>query len=354
MKSILISSIYIPPKAKLHLNIFQQLYNINRNCLIVGDLNASLEGMGSRKTNAKGRQLQNLINEGFISCIKDDSTTFEKNAYEEKLDWILASEPLLSLISNVETHPTLGILNGHKPLTFDIQIGTEPKPISARISLNFKAANWIEYRNKLDKQLMLWDMNRLLNSSLDTEEYTTFITNSITEATKETIPSSKQINTNIRLSEATKRLIKLKHKNYRRWKKTGEDSDKHQYYNSKLLLTNSLRNDKKDNFHHLTSSLCNKKMYSVSVWRTVRTFHNKRTKQTYSKTMKYNNITAVSDKEKAELFADYFQNEVYFKPSDTLPFHAQITRETNKIMNGINTTVNNSNNKWQEITEQEV
>ncbi|CAF4178042.1 unnamed protein product, partial [Rotaria sordida] len=32
------------------------------------------------------------------------------------------------LIPNVESHPTLGTLSGHKLLTFDISIGAEPKP----------------------------------------------------------------------------------------------------------------------------------------------------------------------------------------------------------------------------------
>ncbi|CAF2749993.1 unnamed protein product [Rotaria sp. Silwood2] len=172
--------------------------------------------MGSRKSNARGRQLQEVINEGYINCIDDDSTTFEKNDYEEKLDWILASQPLHSLISNVETHPTIGTLGGHKPLTLDIPIGTEPKPASPRLSLNFKVANWPKFRNKLNEQLMLWNKNRSINSESDVEEYTSFITNSITAATQEAIPTSKHLNTNIKLSEATKHLIQLKHDTYRK------------------------------------------------------------------------------------------------------------------------------------------
>jgi len=41
-KSMLIASIYIPSTAKIDLNIFHELYNINNNCIIVGDLNATL------------------------------------------------------------------------------------------------------------------------------------------------------------------------------------------------------------------------------------------------------------------------------------------------------------------------
>jgi exonuclease III len=352
LKSISITSIYVPPTAKIQLNIFHEIYKLNNNCIILGDLNAALQQMGSKKTNTKGRQLQEIINEGFINCIDDDSTTYEVNDYEEKIDWILASQPLHSFISKVETHPSLGVLSGHKPLTFEIPIGIQQKPPSPRISLNFKAAKWTIYRNTLNEQLKKWDDTRYLNSTLDIEEYTSFITNSITSATQAAIPTSKQLNTTYTPSEVTKRLITLKHQAYRRWKKSSDNIAKQQYYNSKVLLTNSLRNDRRVNFNKLMSSLCQKKMYSESVWLTVRKFHSKRGKQTYPNTMKYNNITATSDKEKADLFAEYFQHEVYFKPPDTLPFHDQVTQQSHDIKNGINTPHNAK--KWKQITTTEV
>ncbi|CAF0998402.1 unnamed protein product [Rotaria sordida] len=204
-KSILIASIYVPPTAKMDLNIFQELYNINNNCIIVGDLNATLHHMGSAKGNARGRQLQELFKEGFIEGVDDDTPTFEKNDYEVKLDWLLGSQPLLSFTSNIETHPPIGTSCGHKPLTFDISIGAEPKPASPRMSFNFKAAKWSKFRSKLDQQLMLWNNDRRLDSALDIEEYTSFITNSILVATQEAVPLSKQTNTRPMISEVTKR-----------------------------------------------------------------------------------------------------------------------------------------------------
>ncbi|CAM4844839.1 unnamed protein product [Rotaria magnacalcarata] len=193
-KSILISSIYVAPTAKIDMNIFEELYSINNNCIIVGDLNATISEMGSTKTNARGKQLQELLNEGIIDCVDDDSTTFEKNEYEAKLDWISGSHPLLSFITNVETHPTIGTINGHKPLTFDIQIGAEPKPTSPRLSLNFKEAKWTKFRSKLDQQLVLWNNDLSLNSPLNIEDYSMFITNSIMLATKEAVPTPTPTN----------------------------------------------------------------------------------------------------------------------------------------------------------------
>jgi len=93
-------------------------------------------------------------------------------------------------------------------------------------------------------------------------------------------------------------------------------------------------------------------MYLDKVWLTVRKFHNKRIKQAYAKVMKYNNITATSDKEKADLFADYFENEVYIQSPDVQPFHDQVTRQANNINNRIITPSNTAN--WKQITVKEV
>jgi len=68
--------------------------------------------------------------------------------------------------------------------------------------------------------------------------------------------------------------------------------------------------------------------------------------------MNYNNKTATSDKEKADLFADYFENEVYTLTADTLPLHDQVTSKTDKIKNGNITSAHTS--KWKLITEKEV
>ncbi|CAF1517661.1 unnamed protein product [Adineta ricciae] len=61
-------------------------------------------------------------------------------------------------------------------------------------------------------------------------------------------------------------------------------------------------------------------------------------------------MTATSEKEKADLFADYFENEVYSLTADTLPFHDQVTSQANKVKNG-NITLTNTV-KWKLIKKQ--
>ncbi|CAF3789888.1 unnamed protein product [Rotaria sordida] len=203
----------------LHNELFDEIINVLSNKMekiieeTTSDLNATLHHMRSVKANARGRQLQELFKEGFIGGVDDDTPTFEKNDYEVKLDWLLGSQPLLSFTLNVETHPPIGTSCGHKPLTFDISIGAEPKPASPRMSFNFKAAKWSKFRSKLDQQLMLWNNDRHLDSALDVEEYTSFITNSILVATQEVIPLFKQTNTRPMISEVTKRTAAIEIEN---------------------------------------------------------------------------------------------------------------------------------------------
>ncbi|CAM4822407.1 unnamed protein product [Rotaria magnacalcarata] len=95
----------------------------------------------------------------------------------------------------IELHATSS-LNDHKPLTFELSIGMEPKPTSLRIQFNFKVVNWIKFRKILNEQLQLWDIKHTINTSVDIEECNAWITKSLLTETYQAIPKSKQANWN--------------------------------------------------------------------------------------------------------------------------------------------------------------
>ncbi|CAF3555617.1 unnamed protein product [Rotaria socialis] len=105
---------------------------------------------------------------------------------------------------------------------------------------------------------MLWNNDLRLNPALNIEEHIMVITNSIMLTTEEAVPTSTQQSKSYALSEASKSLITMKHQAYRRRKRTGNNIDKRQYYKSKILSSNSLRNDR-DSLNKLMYSLCHKK-----------------------------------------------------------------------------------------------
>jgi hypothetical protein len=266
-----------------------------------------------------------MLNEGYLHCIDNDRMTFERNNYEEKIDWILASQPLFTHIQKVEAHPPMGMSSGHKPLTLELSMKADLRPQSPRTSLNFQAANWPLYRQLLNENLAKWPRQTLNETPRQIEEYTTFLRNCITTAIKGAVPEAKQSLSSFEPSARTKKLIRLKHQAYRCWKRSNTNKDKNDFYTAKALLSNALRNERITRFKKLMSSLSSKKMYSASVWTTVRKFHNKRTKLILPDNLSYNSLPSKTVKEKADLFAEYFEKEVFHPTRDSMPFHAQVT-----------------------------
>jgi len=327
---LLVCSLYVPPKAKISRLLFEELEHINTDCLILGDLNAASVALGSNKTNTNGRQLEMLVSDGILSCIDDALTTYEKDDYEEKIDWILATHPTILLITHVQTHPPLGTLNGHKPMTFELIITPDRKPPSPRIQYSFKSANWPTFRKQLNQQLTGWDCSRSLLTPIDIDTYAKFITESIVTASQTAIPRCSGL-IRLEISSITKQLIKSKHQLYRSWKRTQIEQTKHEYYRAKAKVALSLRNDRLIRIRRMTDALTTNKMNTGKVWAMVRKYHNKRTKQQHTAILKYHQQTAHSDNEKANMFADYFANDVYSGTDDSTAFHRHITNAVEKI-----------------------
>ena len=347
---LLIASIYIPPRAKLNKKLFEEIYNINNDCLILGDLNAALKEKGSRRTNLKGRQLQQILEEGYLQCVEAEITTFERINYQEKIYWVLATQPTFLHISRVETHPQIGTITGHKPMTMELSSEAEYKPGSSRNTRNYNTADWPTYRRQLNRLLGSWNNETDLRTPENIEVYRKFITGCMNKAAEAaTSPVEHSLKRELP-NEITKRLIGQKHQAYRQWKKSNLDAAKAHYYKLKVLVSNALRNQRIERFKKLMESLCAKQMNSSKIWKTVRKFHNKRTRQSFSNTIEHKNQTARTDQEKANLFAAYFEEEVFREEPNDRPFHQQVSERVRQIK----TNLKQTNTKGPLITAKEI
>jgi hypothetical protein len=86
-------------------------------------------------------------------------------------------------------------------------------------------------------------------------------------------------------------------------------------------------------------------MNSGNVWALIRKYHNKRIKQQFTSTLKHHQISANSDAEKANLFAAYFEDDVYSSKPNTSSFHVHISEVVKKIKQ----SKNNSSTTYQEL-----
>ena len=131
------------------------------------------------------------------------------------------------------------------------------------------------------------------------------------------------------ISHITKRLINMKHQLYRSWRKTGEG--KSEYYRARDQVALSLRNDRLNRLRRTIHALTTKKMNTGRVWAVIRKYHNKRTKQQFTSILKHHQMSANCDIDKGNLFATYFETDVYSNIPDTSAFHIHVSETVKKI-----------------------
>ncbi|CAF1196594.1 unnamed protein product [Adineta steineri] len=94
-------------------------------------------------------------------------------------------------------------------------------------------------------------------------------------------------------------------------------------------------------------------MNTGKVWALIRKYHNKRIKQKITSVLKYEQFKANSDLEKANMFATYFENDIYTSTPDTSAFHIHVSEVVKTIKKSISTSSINSQS-FQVITPKEL
>ncbi|CAF1501241.1 unnamed protein product [Didymodactylos carnosus] len=113
---------------------------------------------------------------------------------------------------------SLGLREGHKPLTLDLNTSADSKPLLPRLSFNFKTANWQLYRRNLNNLLRNTNTSQPIKTVQQIEYFTTALTDCIVSATKSSIKPTSQTLKNFKPSKTTKKLIECKYRAYRQWK----------------------------------------------------------------------------------------------------------------------------------------
>jgi hypothetical protein len=182
----------------------------------------------------------------------------------------------------------------------------------------FTKANWQLYTITINQRLRQRPAKEVKTAN-DLIEYNSFITKCIVEATETAVPTPKHYKRlqQIKPSAVTLRLIKEKHRLYRRLMKEKYNSIvRAEFYRSRTLVRNSLSNDSAESFKKLLSSLSAPKMNSQRVWSTVNRFQGKRISREIKHELKFRGETARFDNEKVELFRKYFE-ETYERQQHT-------------------------------------
>lgn len=323
---LVVASLYCPPEFPLSKKALDKIINIHHRHIILGDFNAKHVDLGCQTTNKSGRILDEWILGNQLEIIGGSLPTFEKGNYQEKLDWVVGDTETALIANDYTVHPQLGeTQSSHSPVTLELTIKPDERQAEcARKQYVFTKANWKLYTLALNQRLKQRPAKEV-DSPNDLINYNTFITKCINEATDLAIPTPNKCKRQrqIKPSTSTIRLIKEKHRLYRKMKKDENNSlIRADFFRSRKLVRNSLANDSANSFRKLLSSLSAPKMNSQRVWTTINRFHGKRISREIKHELKLNGDIARFDEEKVEIFRRYFA-KIYERNQDNSKEHLE-------------------------------
>ena len=142
-RPIILCSLYIPPNNSLNIDklksLLQQVQDMNRPVLLLGDFNAHNTAWGSTRCDQRGRVLLKLFDDIGIHLLNQNEPTFMSNMNHSSIDLSLCSGCLVPMISWC----TLENLHGsdHFPIKISLTDDTGNSD-TATPQYNFERADW--------------------------------------------------------------------------------------------------------------------------------------------------------------------------------------------------------------------
>ena len=147
-----IINLYIPPNSSCPPGYTASISNFlhMKDTLILGDLNAHDTLWHSQLSDDRGRDLADEIgNSDFGALNEDNPTRLTTNGQSSSPDVSLASLTLLPY-SSWEVNTNLS--SDHLPITIKIQTDIKPITSDNRTYINFRKANWQEFKEKTEEE----------------------------------------------------------------------------------------------------------------------------------------------------------------------------------------------------------
>lgn len=162
---IIIATDYIPP-ARLYITLPDYLTLFRRNIpvYLFGDLNANHPTFGYRHTNTTGRQLQQLITNNTLQHLGPFFATYRNTQSATTPDTILGNNRLYH-----NTRTTQGPLTTSDHEIIITEINSNPILIPIPPRPNFKNADWENFKNTMEANINIHDLNNKTLEEIDVE-----------------------------------------------------------------------------------------------------------------------------------------------------------------------------------------
>lgn len=302
-----LASIYAPPNNIITTANFLELFReLGQSFLIGGDFNSKNPIWGSRLTNPKGKNLFEAvkkINGNFISPGKPTNFPYNQSHKPDIIDFFIFKN--LNLINKTVCDTLHSPIVGHAKINLTIHMN--PILINKPPAICSRKTNWTKFREDLEK-LIFNNIKIDTPAKIDEE----------TEKLVEQIQHCAKINTPIAINEIRPykipknllNLIRSKRKIQRKYSYTQDPEDKAHFNRLNKLVRKHTQSFLNNKFERFLLSLSDKKDKDYTLW--AATKYLKRPKQLNFPIKKKDGTWAETDKDKAEILADHFENT--FKP----------------------------------------
>lgn len=312
---------YYPPNKPFERDDYLSLLHPNIPTLLVGDLNAKHLSWGSNINNQYGNELFHICNtQALLIYAPINPTHFSTRNTSDIID--IAVNKNVNL--NIEITSEDELSSDHNPIV--LQLG-DNEYITESITL--KKTDWDKFREIFENFGKIKRINNTEELEDEINYLTNFISTAIHSATTSTLaPITKYYN----IPNSLKDLIKEKRQARKLANLTHDPQDK--------LRANQLNNQVKKELYNFKNNKWSEKIESFntdkdSFWKITKVLTGKRVRANIPP-LTLNNITAISDEEKAEMLAINLEN--IFTPNDIKDPHKE---KIEKIENDIDNLLNN-------------
>lgn len=326
-QSLLITSVYSPPRHQIKTEQYKQLIQRHDAKFIMGgDFNAKNTFWGSRLSNPKGRELYKAIIDTGCDVLTTGTPTYwptDPNKKPDLIDFFIVNKISPSCLK-IENGFDLN--SDHSPIImtlYEIVVDKEPPPF-----LTNQHTDWLYFKSVLENSHI--PIYEPINT-LQLEEDVELVVKTIQSAAWESTPQlpNKQHVTNY--PPNIKDMITLKRRLRKRWQQTRSPNDRTRLNSMSQKLSMEIKNFKNKSFESYLKELGNDKATDYSLWKSAKRL--KRPTIQVPPIQMNNGQWAKTNQQKSELFSEYLTNVFSVDNIQSMEPTEQVTeaREGNEV-----------------------
>lgn len=323
-------TVYKPPNKPMEEADIKKLFSEDLPTIIAGDLNAKHTEWGCRATNKQGRQLRKITDDNQLTIIAPDEPTHThpKTQTTDILDIAILKEVPWNY--EISTIPDLS--SDHCPVILEIEVeGT-------RTESQKKITDWTQLKKVMETKTIKIESKTEIETAV--EDLQRRIHKAIEKATR-----TIQIKKKNQVPSHVKRLLDEKRRAKKQYQRTFHPQDK-----AKLnKLTKEVREEVKNLFNNdWEQRLENMDTEHENLWKMSKALRGKK-QTTKIPHLKTGNKTAITDQEKADLFADIIEEQFTTNPDNG---NQEFNHNVDEI--GRTTAIEEGDEEIDEITKEEI